>query len=179
MKKVKLMISLTVILAMIFMVVGCSSENKVDLGEDFLENAHTSVKEAYGEDYVPQMPIEEEYLSEVYGIPMDLVKDYIAEGPMMSTHVDTFIGLEVEEGSVNEVADALKAYHTDLAENSMQYPMNMAKVESAEVLVIEDYVFFLMLGGHNDSEAPTEEEQLKFAQEQVQIAVKAIEGLVK
>ncbi|SDK10470.1 DUF4358 domain-containing protein [Natronincola ferrireducens] len=179
MKKIKLMISLTIVLAMTFMFVGCSSESAVNLGDDFLEKAHEAVKEAYGEDYIPSMAIQEDFLADIYGVPMDSVKEYIAEGPMMSTHVDTFIGLKVEADSVNKVADALRAYHTDLVENSMQYPMNLAKVQSAEILVIEDHVFFLMLGGFNDNVEQTEEEALEFAKEQVQIAVEAIEGLVK
>ncbi|WP_169331530.1 DUF4358 domain-containing protein [Orenia marismortui] len=166
---------------MTFIIVACTSEKKVVLGEDFLKKAHTSVKEAYGENYLPRMPINEDVLAKVYGIPMNLVKEDIAEGPMMSAHVDTFIGLKVKEDkdAVNQVANALRSYHSELVNNSLQYPANMAKVKAAKVLVIENYVFFLMLGKINDKEGLTEEERLEFAQEQVQIGVKAIEDLVK
>lgn len=169
---------LAILLAMVFIASGCSTGEKAGLGDEFLADAHSAVKEAYGEDYVPQMAIEEDFLKNIYGIPMDKVEEYIAEGPMMSTHIDTFIALRVKEGSVAEVESVLKDYHKGLVENSMQYPMNVAKVQATKVLTIEDHVFFLMLGAYDDA-SETEEEALKFAQEQVEIGVNAIEGLVK
>jgi len=169
---------LAIMLAMVFLVSGCSTGKKAGLGDEFLGNAHAAVKKAYGENYIPQMEIEKDFLKDIYGIPMDSVEDYIAEGPMMSSHVDNFIGLRVKADSVDKVATALKDYHKVLIENSIQYPMNVAKVQAAEVLVIEDHVFFLMLGAFDD-DSETEEDALKFAKEQVQIGVNAIKGLVK
>ena len=59
----------------------------------------------------------------------------------------------------------------------MQYPMNLPKIQASEVKVYGDYVFFIMLGAA-DEEGLDEEAALKFYQEQNQVAVKAIEGVL-
>lgn len=167
-----------ILLLVVFALTGCGG-GSASLGEDFLAKAHDAVKEAYGADYLPSMEIDKEFLQDIYGIPMDQVEAYIAEGPMMTTHVDTFIGLRAKKGSADKLAQAIKDHKTYLLEESFQYPMNMPKIEAAEILQVEDYVFFIMLGGYNDNMEETEEGALKFAQEQTAIGVKAIKDLVK
>jgi hypothetical protein len=159
------------------MITGCSKT--VVLEEDFLEQAHLEVKKAYGEDYLPNMPLDEGILKDVYGIPMEDVEEFIGEAPMISVHVDTFIGLKVKEGKMDGVKTALENYRKNLIENSFQYPMNMPKVNAAKVHTLEDYAFFLMLGPINDAEIQTEEEAMVFAEEGVQIAIDAIDSLVR
>lgn len=167
------------VLAMVVMLLaGCTPKSQ-GLGENFLEEAHVAVKEAYGDDYIPSMTIDENYLEDIYGLNFDWVEKHIAEGPMMSTHVDTFIGIKAKPGKAQEVEKALNAYREYLVTESLQYPMNLAKVNASTVYVVEDHVFFLMLGKINDSGEATEEEALKFAKEQVDVAVSAIEGIVK
>ena len=167
-----------ILLVVVFALTGCGG-GSAGLGEDFLVKAHDAVKEAYGENYMPSMEIDKEFLQDIYGIPMDQVEDFIAEGPMMSTHVDTFIGLKAKKASADKLAQALKDYKGYLLEESFQYPMNMPKIEAAEILQVEDYVFFIMLGAFNDNMEETEEGALKFAQEQTAIGIKAIKDLVK
>lgn len=177
MKKISAKILLTaLLLGLALFATACGEDSPPSLGEDFLADAHSQVQEAYGDDYVPSMAIEEETLVESYGIPMDLVEDFIAEGPMMSTHIDTFIGLRTQPEETEAVAQAVRDYQAFLEENSMQYPMNMPKVEAAETLVVGDHVFFLMLGAFNEDPTGPEEE-LAFAKEQVQIGIDAIQDL--
>ena len=52
--------------------------------------------------------------------------------------------------------------------------MNVAKVQSAKVVRHGDYVFYVLLGGYDDRTDVSEEESVKFAQEQVQIGIDAI-----
>ena len=141
-----------------------------------LQEVYDAVKAAYGENYIPSMMIESQQLSEVYGITAENVESFIAEGPMMSAHVDTFIAIKAVEGKGEEVETQLTAYQTMLQTDSLQYPMNMAKVNSSQVVRHGDYVFFVMLGSFDERENASEEEQLKFAQEQTQIGVDAIAG---
>lgn len=168
------------VLAMVLIFTACSNDEKaVKLDEKFLENAHTAVKEAFGENYIPSMAFDETMLSDIYGVAKEDVDAFIAEGPMISVHVDTFIGIRVKEGKEEAVAAALEAYRKKLIEENMQYPMNMAKVNASKVYTIGNHVFFLMLGKINDGGEQTEEDALNYEKEQVQIAVDAIEGLVK
>lgn len=61
----------------------------------------------------------------------------------------------------------------------MQYPMNLAKVEASEVLVLDNHVFFLMLGAFDENPDATEGSSLEFAKEQVQIGINGIKDLAK
>ena len=156
---------------------GSSEQAKLD--SFFLEKAHEAVKEAFGEDYLPSMVIESQMIADIYGVSLDDVDAMIAEGPMMSVHVDTFIGIRAKEGKGESVAKALEAYRKTLVENSLQYPMNMAKVNASTVYTVGDHVFFLMLGKMNDGGSQTEEQALEYEKAQVQIAIDAIEELLK
>lgn len=167
-----------ILLVMALALTGCGG-GAAGLGDDFLAKAHDAVKEVYGDDYLPSMEIDKEFLEDIYGLPMDEVEDFIAEGPMMTTHVDTFIGLRAKKGSEDKLAQALKDYKTYLLEESFQYPMNMPKIEAAQILQIEDHLFFIMLGGYNNNTEETEEGALKFAEDQVAKGIEAIKGLVK
>ncbi len=139
-----------------------------------LEELHTALKEAYGENYLPSMPLDETMMSEVVGVNMDNVESFIAEMPMMSAHVDTFIGIKAKEGKADQVEEELKAYHTNIVENSMQYPMNEEKVKASQVIRKGDYVFMMMLGQIPDE---TITDTAKFAQEQMQIGLDKLEEI--
>lgn len=139
-----------------------------------LQEIYDSVKAAYGENYVPSMMLEEQQLTEVYGINMDNVENFIAEGPMMSAHVDTFMAFKAVDGKGEDVEKDLTAYQEVQQSDALQYPMNMAKVNASQVVRHGDYVFFVMLGAFDENADASEEDQLKFAQEQTKIGVDAI-----
>ncbi len=134
---------------------------------------HNAVKDAYGESYIPNMEYDSETARELFGLEPEWYDDMIAEGPMISVHVDTFIAVHPTEGNLENVENALTEYRDYLVSNSIQYPSNQVKVEAARVETIGDYVFFLMLG-NIDLEIEDEEEMLAAYQEQNQIAVDAI-----
>ncbi len=135
-----------------------------------LEEIHSAVKEVYGENYIPEMPME---INDVLNISSDLYEEAIAEAPMMSVHVDTFIAIKAKEGKGEEIEKALTDYRDYLINDSLQYPMNVPKVNASSVLREGDYVFFVMLGQIQDDMAE-EEEMLKQAQESNQLAIDAI-----
>ncbi len=139
-----------------------------------LQEIYDSVKAAYGENYIPSMMLEEQQLTEVYGINMYNVENFIAEGPMMSGHVDTFLAFKAVDGKGEDVAKDVTAYQNMQQNEALQYPMNMAKVSASQVVRHGDYVFFVMLGAFDESENSSEEEQQKFAEEQTKIGVDVI-----
>lgn len=158
------------ILAMTMMVVfvgGCAPK-KTEVKVVDLKAVHESVKESLGEDYSPNMEMTFETIESLTGIKEADVETYIAESPMISMNVDTFIAMKAKEGKGDAIEAGLEKYRKYLVEESMQYPMNLAKVNAAKVVRHGDYVFFLMLGKYDDREEATDEERLEFAKAEVQ-----------
>lgn len=155
-----------------------SIQKPKELGEQFLFDTHEAVKRAYGDSYIPSVPIDEETLENVYGVPMRAVESYVAEGAMMSVHVDVFIGVKARQGFLDEVVEALEAYQEFLITNSFEYPLHQAKVEASKVYVVEDHVYFLILGETFATNGQVTNEQIAYAEEQLQIAIDAIEKLI-
>ena len=133
-----------------------------------LQEIVQAVKDAYGDNYLPSMQMDEQMMTDVYGVDMDNVEEFVAEGPMISAHVDTFIAVKAKEGMGEQVQQELQQ------ENALQYPMNTAKVQAAQVVRHGDYVFYVLLGGYDERTDVTEEESVTFAKEQVQIGLDAI-----
>lgn len=153
-------------------------EEKPDANADEkLIEARDAVKKALGEGYLPSMAIEAKALSELYGIDMENVDAFLAEGPMISAHVDNFIGMKAKEGKAAEVEKQVKAYRDKLVNDSMQYPSNLAKVNASQVITKGDYVFFVMVGAINENLDATEDEQMKFATDEMKKAIDAIDSV--
>ena len=138
-----------------------------------ISEVHSIVKNVYGADYTPNVEVPQDAMSSLYGINMDDVEDYIAEQPMISVNIDTFIAIKAKEGKGESVAAALNAYKASLADGAMMYPSNMPKAQAASVVRHGDYVFLVVLGAMGDLEAD-DETRLAFAKEQVAKGVSAI-----
>lgn len=138
-----------------------------------IKEVHTIIKNTYGEDYRPNVEIPKESLQDLFGINLDDVDEFIAEQPMISANIDTFIAIKAKTGKGESVASALNAYKNSLLDGAMMYPSNMPKAQAAKVVRHGDYVFLVMLGAAGDMEAD-EETQLSFAKAQVEKGVNAI-----
>ena len=136
------------------------------------------VKAAFGEDYLPNMPIEEEMVKETFKLDLGLVEEYVAEMPMNSFHPDKVLIVKAKEGKIDEVVAQLEATKTEMIENGTFYPANLEKVQSIKVVSKGNYAAFFMVGSSNNmSEDP--EERLKFAEDEVQKAVTAFNSMFK
>ena len=142
-----------------------------------LTEVYDAVKAAYGEDYLPSMAIDEDTLCDMLGLEKDSIAEFFGELPMISTHVDTFIGIRAAEGKGDEVEEAMNSYRDAQVSNTMQYPMNQAKVQASKVVRHGDDVYFVMLGKINDNMDASEEDGAKFAEEQVKIGTDAIDAM--
>lgn len=159
---------------------GLETDGTVQISDELLNQIYTAVKQEYGENYIPSMMFDEAMLVGTFGINKELYDSYVAEGPMISAHVETFIGVKAKEGKAQDVAKALESYRKKQIEESLQYPMNMPKLEASQVLVHGDYVFFVMLGSPDmEAEEQGEEAALQSAKENNQIAVDIIAGFFK
>ncbi len=133
-----------------------------------------AVKKAYGDGYLPNMTIDQDVLAEQYGIKKNMYEEVIAEGPMLSFQIDTFIAVKAKDGKAEEVKAAMEKYKQYLLDESMQYPMNASKIPATQVYRFGNYVFFSMLVSPQGEEPDSEEAYLEAAKKQNQIAYDTI-----
>ena len=119
-----------------------------------------SPTEIYGEEYgyAPDMSYDKTAISELFGVSEDWYDYALAEGTMISMHVDTFVAIHAKEGNLENVQNALNNYRDVLINDTMQYPMNQLKIQGSKVFTHKDYVFFIMLGFVDDSMLDAEED---------------------
>lgn len=155
---------------------GASSNGSSASADVSLNTILDAVKNAYGESYLPSMDLTAEDLDARYGLKADDYDEALGQVAMISTQVDTFVAVKAKEGKADTVVSALNAYRDDLVNNSMQYPMNVPKVNASQVYQKGNYVFFIMLGDFAPEDMLAEDpETVTFYEEQNQIAVKAID----
>ena len=139
------------------------NQGEVTIDETTFDKVVDAVKGEYGDDYLPSMMMDEERFVEATGINMENVDKFYAEEPMIGTQVDKFFAIKAKDGKGEEVEKELNAYRDVLVNDSLQFPMNIAKVEASEVVRHGDYVYFVMLGKYNEDDDADEASALEFA----------------
>lgn len=165
-------------------ITACSSDDKDNNEEETkaavnveLTDIRDAVKEAYGEDYIPNMEYDNVFINETLGLSEEDYEKIVAEGPLVSFNIDTFIAVKAKEGKADTVEEKLNGYRDYLINDSMMYPVNAVKIQASKVIRHGDYVFFVCLGVIDTStEEKGDEEILKEAQEKNNIAVDVIDG---
>lgn len=132
----------TLVLLVIVMFTSCSSEQTED---NYIVDLHEEILDTYGADYLPSVEMAVEELTETFGIDSEYIVDYIAEKPIMSTHVDLFVSMEVKEESADQVVKAFEAYISHLKKNKNLSKSNKKKVEKAQIIVEDTYISLLIL----------------------------------
>ena len=112
-----------------------------------MENMRAAVADLLGENYFPNVAMPAEYLENIIGISPDMYDDFFGEMPLISTNVDMLIVIKPAEGQADAVEEALNSYRDNNVQNSVQYPMNIGKVQGSRVGRAGDYVVFVQLGG--------------------------------
>ena len=159
-----------------------STEESDSMGETVMSEEMTGIRQAVvdalGENYWPQTAMPAEFL-EGYGLTADMYDELFGEMPLISTNVDTLIIIKAKEGQVAAVEDVLKAYRDNLVNDTMQYPMNVGKIQASEVKTIGNFVCFVQLGGDvMEAAEKGDEEIIKQCQAQNAIAIEALEGAI-
>ena len=122
-----------------------------------LDKMRNEIVKWYGNTYYPNVKVQDDeaylatYLADTLKMDAAWVDEIIIEVPMISANVDTLILVDPSEGNAENVLNALQAYKTYLVEESFQYPMNEARVQTAAVAQVGDYVCFSILGGAVDN----------------------------
>ena len=125
--------------------------------------------------YWPDMALEPDMLEMSFGISADMYEDYMAEMPMMSAHVDTLLIIRAKDDKVEAVREALEAYREAKVSDTMQYPMNLGKIQASRVETIGSYVMFVQLGGDTtQAEEEGEEAVVALCQERNDKVIEAV-----
>lgn len=125
--------------------------------------------------YWPDMALEPDMLEMSFGISADMYEDYMAEMPMMSAHVDTLVIIRAKDDKVEAVREALEAYREAKVNDTMQYPMNLGKIQASRVETIGSYVMFVQLGGDTtQAEEKGEEAVVALCQERNDKVIEAV-----
>ena len=131
----KRIISLVLASIMLFSFTACTSKksNKDTVKNVPVSDILSAVKEAYGEDYYPEMDYDAQALESIFGVKEEWIEEFVAQGPMMSTKVDTFLAIKAKDANAKEVEDALVAYRDYLINDTLQYPTNKVKILASKV----------------------------------------------
>lgn len=144
-----------------------------------MENLRQAVIAAVGEEnYWPDMPMDPEMLETFLGLTADMYEDYMAESPMISANVDTLVIVKAKENQVDAVEEVLNTYREGNVNDTMQYPMNIGKIQASQVEKIGNYVIFIQLGGDTSNDQ-SEEESISKCKEANEAALEAIRGIIE
>lgn len=185
--KLRKMIFVGMMAAMAVGIAGCSSEDKENNETSQnetkkevnveLTEVRDAVKNAYGEEYIPNMEYDDVFIKETLGLDSEDYEKIVAEGPLVSFNIDTFIGVKAKEGKADTVEEKLNGYRNYLINDSMMYPVNAVKIQASKVIRHGDYIFFVCLGVIDTAtEEKGDEEILKEAQNKNNVAVETING---
>ena len=135
-----------------------------------------AVVDAVGEDnYWPDSQIPPEMLEQTFGISQDMYDDYMGETPMISVNVDTLLIIRAKDDKVEAVEKALNDYRDAQVDNTMQYPMNVGKVQASRIQRYGNYVCFVQLGADTgEAEEEGDEAVIRVCQEQNELALEVI-----
>jgi len=172
----KIIVSVLVVMMFAGILAGCGSKGSA--AKDVpVEDILAAIQEAYGDAYLPNMDLDAATLDEMYDIDMENIELVVAQVPMIGFHPDRVIIAKAKAGEGADVEEDFLELKEFLIQDSFMYPANIAKTQASEVVRNGDYVAFLLVGAANEDMEASEEEQLKFAQEQTKIAVDAFNGM--
>lgn len=139
-----------------------------------------AVMEAYGENYHANYSLTSEEINQTYGLSSKWYTAAVADVPMISVNVDTFVAVKAKDAKAKKKIKAkLEEYKDTQINDALQYPMNLLKFQASQIYTKGNYVFFIMLGSIDNEtmQTATEEEQIEMFKEQNQLAVDTIKGL--
>lgn len=138
-----------------------------------------AVVDALGENYWPDTRMDPETLEAFYGITPDMYDDYMAEMPMIGTNVDTLLIIRAKDDKVEAVEEALNTYRDAQVSNTMQYPMNVGKIQASRIQKYGNFVCFVQLGADtNTALEKGDEAVIAQCQEQNELALEVIGRIV-
>jgi len=138
-----------------------------------------AVVDELGENYWPNTEMPAEFM-EGFGLTADMYDEFLGEMPMISTNVDTLIVIKAKEGQLEAVEGVVNAYRENLVNDTMQYPMNVGKIQASRIETFGNFVCFVQLGADvMDLVDQGEEAVIQHCQGQNELALEAIGKVVE
>lgn len=138
---------------------------------------YSGIKEAFGDDYLPDTSLSLDELVELTGVEKDSIDEYIAEVSNNDDIIDTFIAINTKVSTSYDAAQKFLSYKEKLDEQASEYPDNYAKIKASKVVRKGDTVFFIMIGKNNSIENQESQEAVDFSEMEVQRAEAIINHL--
>lgn len=155
-----------------------ASEEKEPVQEEpsaDLQSLVKAVQKNQGDNYWPDSSMPAEYMEMTTGLTSDLYEDFVGEMPMISANVDMLLIVKAAEGQEDAVFETLQTYQDSLKVNTMQYPINLPKIQASRLERMGSYICFVMLGGDpGAAEEQGDEAMLKVYQERNEEAMNTI-----
>ncbi|MBS6396778.1 MAG: DUF4358 domain-containing protein [Clostridiales bacterium] len=162
------------------MLTGCGGNGKdtEEAGKSFRNDVSTktlaeAVAAELGEDYWADAELAPEYLSDWYGVSDDMYEEYYGQTPMISVNVDSLIIVKAKEDTIEDVENAFDTYREAMIQDSLQYPVNIPKIQASQIETYGNYVCFVQLG--DDMNEAEGEEAVKECQAMNEKALAVIE----
>lgn len=165
---------------------GCGAKN--DSGEEgksyrtdvSTQSLAEAVASELSDDYWPDMELAPELLDDWYGISDEMYEEFYGQTPMISANVDTLIVVQTAEGHLEDVENALNTYRESMVQDTLQYPINIPKIQASVVKTYGTYVCFVQLGADMDGIEGDDEAALEACQKMNERALAVIEeALIK
>lgn len=131
-----------------------------------------AIAKAYGDNYLPNQTLDADTLESEFGLKKDMYDEVVAEAPVIGFHPDRLVIVKSAKGREADVKRTLEDTLIVMKEQQMQYPINVAKVNAGRVLEKDGYYCFMILGDTDDT-SENDDDAAKFAEEQINIGVKA------
>lgn len=142
-----------------------------------MEDLRSALVEAFGENYWPNAEIPADMLASMYGITEDMYEEYYGEMPMISANVDTVLIVKAKEDKVAAVEEAMNVYRDTLVNDTMQYPMNVGKIQASRIETFGQYVCFVQLGADTTEASESGDEAvIEKCQQDNELALETIEN---
>ena len=152
----------------------------VDNWTDEMRGFRDAVVGVLDTDYMPDTALDVDVVAEKYGITEDMYEDIFAESFFASTNIDTLLIVKAKDDKVEEVEKALNTYRDAMIEDTMQYPVNVAKIQGSKIETIGNYVILAMLGGDNMAAMEEgDEAAIQQSKDHNDKAIEALRGVIE
>ena len=173
--------SLTAVMAAVCLLFGCgrADAEKEEPGyrDDVSAQALVeAVAQDLADEYWPDSTLAPEFLEDWYGISDEMYEEYYGQTPMISANVDALIIVKAAKERQEDVENALNTYKESMVQDTFQYPMNVPKIQAAQIRTYGNYVCFVQLGGSMENIEDNNEAAIEACQKVNERALAVIEG---
>ena len=171
------------VLTTLFLLAGCSKgeDSTGDAGAGYRDDVSVkglveAVASELGDEYWPDTELSPELLDDWYGISTEMYDEFYGQTPMISANVDALIIVKAAKERQEDVEKALNTYKESMVQDTFQYPMNVPKIQAAQIRTYGNYVCFVQLGGSMENIEDNNEAAIEACQKVNERALAVIEG---